>query len=126
VASKLKAKGIILHWKQGKDITTVEERITKTALSFKNLCVNEDLHDFIQAIQQSKYPSEKENSESTTEKTKPIHNVYSHFRTALEYYFDNAPKPIKEKNPNRLEELKSKLRESELASVGRKIDTFRR
>lgn len=116
IADKLKEKGIHLHWKTG---TTVEERITKTTLSLKKLCVNEDLFDFIQAIQQSKYPSEKENSEATAEKTKPIHNIYSHYRTALEYYFDNEPKILRPQTSP--EELKIKRQELRRINPGSAI-----
>ena len=39
----------------------------------------------------AKYPRIKEGSEGTQEKTKPIHDTTSHYRTATEYYFDNEP-----------------------------------
>jgi hypothetical protein len=40
---------------------------------------------------QSHYPQVKENSESTTEKTKPVHDENSHYRTAYEYFISNEP-----------------------------------
>ena len=41
------------------------------------------------SVSQSRYPDETK--QMTSEKTKPIHNEFSHFRTALEYFADNEP-----------------------------------
>ena len=41
--------------------------------------------DFASAIMNAKYPERKENSNSTSENRKPVHNRTSHYRTALEY-----------------------------------------
>ena len=69
----------------------LEERIKKVELATRRMFVHDDLYDFIQAIIQSRYPETKEGREGTSEKTKPIHDINSHFRTALEYGIDNEP-----------------------------------
>ena len=69
--------------------TSLEERIRKAHMLLPRLVVNNSLTDFIQAIVQSRYPDETK--QMTSEKTKPIHNEFSHFRTALEYFADNEP-----------------------------------
>lgn len=79
-----------IHIKTRHD-TGIQERIRKTTVGFRRLHVNKDLQEFITAIQQSRYPEVSENSQSTTEKVNPIHDFNSHFRTALEYLFDNEP-----------------------------------
>ncbi len=75
-----------------KQNTSLEERIRKTHLLLPRLIVNQDLTDFIQAIVQSRYPDGTR--QMTSEKTKPIHNEFSHYRTALEYFADNEPPKI--------------------------------
>lgn len=82
-----------IHFSNREDMRkwSVEERITKTTLALPRFFVNEDdlwyIHDMVNA----KYPRIKEGSEWTQEKTKPIHDTTSHYRTATEYYFDNEP-----------------------------------
>ena len=88
-ASKLRQYGIHIRTKRG---TKLQERITKTYLGLKSLFIHEERNfDFINAITQSRYPQRSENSQQTTEAVKPVHDVNSHFRTALEYYMDNEP-----------------------------------
>lgn len=79
--------------------STLENRINTAELTFRSLHVDNRLTEFIQAIEQSKYPDVKDNSQGTAEKTKPIHNIFSHYRTALEYYCDNAKDYTPQKNP---------------------------
>ena len=69
--------------------STIEERIRETTLELWNIHVEKTLYDFITAIEQSKYPQKPDNSQATTWWTKPVHNEFSHFRTALEYLIDN-------------------------------------
>jgi len=71
--------------------TTVQERITKTSLRLGSLDIAEHLYEFREMIMQARYPKIKEGSESTSEKTIPIHDDTSHYRTCLEYYFDCEP-----------------------------------
>jgi hypothetical protein len=68
---------------------TVEERIREVTLEMWNIHVEKTLYEFITAIEQSKYPQKPDNSQATTGGTKPVHNEFSHFRTALEYLIDN-------------------------------------
>ena len=69
--------------------STVEERIREVTLEMGNIHVEKTLYEFITAIEQSKYPQKPDNSQATTGGTKPVHNEFSHFRTALEYLIDN-------------------------------------
>ena len=71
--------------------TTLESRITNAWLALYRTFVNEDESDFNQSMIQSHYPQIKENSQSTTAKTKPVHDENSHFRTTFEYWIDNEP-----------------------------------
>lgn len=77
--------------------TSLEERIRKTHLLLPRLTVDKNLLYVIQAMTQSRYPEDTKSM--TREKTKPIHDVYSHSRTAMEYFADNEPSvnPFKEK-----------------------------
>ncbi|MDR0651098.1 MAG: hypothetical protein LBG59_07050 [Candidatus Peribacteria bacterium] len=71
--------------------STVEERIRKVQQRMADIYIDKDLFELITAIQQSRYPQRPENSNTSTSQTKPIHNEFSHFRTALEYLIDNLP-----------------------------------
>lgn len=93
INDKLMEKGMFL---QKNTKSTLNERITKTELFFPKLCIDERNYDFINCINQSRYPTKSEGSQATSEGRKPIHDDNSHYRTALEYYIDNAPKPIHE------------------------------
>lgn len=89
--------------------TSLQDRIRKTTLAIRRMHIDDGQREFIQAITQSRYPQVKENSQSTSEKNKPIHDVNSHFRTALEYGMDNEP----QFNPQKT----SKVLQSRLQSV---------
>ena len=79
--------------------STVPERIKLTTLGLKSLFIDHnENHEFIEAISNSIYPQVGENSQSTTESEKPVHNKDSHFRTALEYYFDSEPQGQSQKS----------------------------
>lgn len=71
--------------------STVPERINMVELAMIRQFVNSDLTEYIQAMTQSRYPQSRENSQSTTERLLPVHDAYSHFRTAEEYWADNEP-----------------------------------
>jgi hypothetical protein len=80
-----------------KSWSTVESRITATKLSLSRIYINYDENiNLVESIRQSKYPKVKEGSQSTTERTKPVHDENSHFRTALEYFIDNEPQQLKQ------------------------------
>lgn len=80
--------GIHLTLKTG---STVESRIRDTTLALSRIVIDEQQYNLIQSMIQSRYPKVKEWSEATNEKTKPIHDENSHFRTAFEYFIDNEP-----------------------------------
>lgn len=107
VKTQLAKYGINLTLKTG---TSLEERIKKTELAIRRMKVNDSLTNFIQAIVQSRYPKVKENSQNTSEKTKPIHDTCSHFRTALEYAIDNEPRSIKKEGGDPMQRYLDKLK----------------
>ena len=51
--------------------------------------IDKDLADFIDAIQNARFPQKSELSQSTNEIVKPVHDWTSHYRTALEFYAVN-------------------------------------
>lgn len=71
--------------------TTLEDRITNAGLSLNRVDIDEQNYILIESMIQSRYPPTKENSTATSEKTKPIHDENSHYRTAFEYFIDNEP-----------------------------------
>lgn len=63
-----------------------------TLLSFRRLEINEKRNEyFISAMRNAKYPKRRENSQSTSEPIKPVHDWTSHFRSSYEYFIDNEP-----------------------------------
>lgn len=92
ITKQLSKYGINIQTLRG---TSVADRIKKTTLRMRELHVNSSLHGFIQAITQSRYPKVSEVSQATGERILPVHDQCSHFRTALEYYFDNEPVIVK-------------------------------
>ena len=71
--------------------TTLENRITNTHLALNRVDIDEENYNLIESMIQSRYPPTKEWSVGTKEKTKPIHDENSHFRTWVEYFIDNEP-----------------------------------
>ena len=63
-----------------------KEQIQITKSNIDNLIVSEICSDFSSAIQNSRYPEIKENTNRTTPALLPIHDWCSHYRTALEYW----------------------------------------
>jgi len=88
--------GIHLTLKSG---STVESRIRDTTLALNRMTFNEGDTDLIQSMIQSHYPQVKENSQATSERTKPVHDENSHFRTCVEYFIDNEPRTEGLMNP---------------------------
>ena len=82
--------------------STLEERINKTHAALPRVTIDDSLADLIMAMQQSRYPQVKEGSQATREKTKPIHDANSHYRTAFEYFIDNEPRSQKINRANRV------------------------
>ena len=82
--------------------TTVSERIRATKLSLNRMYINSDLIEFVEYIRQARYPKSKEGSQSVIEKTKPVHDITSHWRTALEYFIDNEPQPLIKKTKDKV------------------------
>lgn len=75
--------------------STVESRITATKLSLNRIIINYNkCINLVESMRQSKYPKTREWSQATTEKTKPVHDENSHYRTAFEYFIDNEPQQL--------------------------------
>lgn len=90
-ADVLKKHGIVV---QSKDWAGREWKDLKepTLLSFRRLEINELRNEyFISAMRNAKYPKRRENSQSTSEVLKPVHDWTSHFRSSYEYFIDNEP-----------------------------------
>ncbi len=86
-----KEGGIIV---QSKDWAGREWKDMKepTLLSFRRLEINEARNElYISAMRNAKYPKRRENSQSTSEVMKPVHDWTSHFRSSHEYFIDNEP-----------------------------------
>lgn len=88
VIKQLREMGIYVQSKRGVDFT-FKQRHTATQLLIRRLKVDKDLADFIDAVQNSRFPQKSELSQSTNEVVKPVHDWTSHFRTALEFYAVN-------------------------------------
>lgn len=63
-----------------------EHQIMITQSNLYKIRYSDNCLDFASAILNARYPPVKENSTSTSAKTKPIHDWTSHFRTAMEYW----------------------------------------
>lgn len=88
VIKQLREMGIYVQSKRGIDFT-FKQRHTATQLLIRRLKVDKDLADFIDAIQNARFPQKSELSQSTNEIVKPVHDWTSHYRTALEFYAVN-------------------------------------
>jgi len=66
-------------------IINKEAQILKTRANLYRIRCWEHTMPFISAISNARYPEVKENTNRTTENTKPTHDWTSHYRTALEY-----------------------------------------
>ncbi len=91
-------------YKKGKIVlspTTLEDRIRKVTLRLHTVDVDDRELEFMEMMQQSRYPKQKEDNEATSERTKPVHDQSSHLRTATEYYFDNEPMPLRKRKSTR-------------------------
>ncbi len=85
----LKKAGIVMGFTDwgGREWKDLKEN---TKLSFRRLEVDSNRNTlFISAMKNARYPKKRENSQSTTEPAKPVHDWTSHFRSAYEYGVDN-------------------------------------
>ena len=62
-----------------------ERQISKTRTNIYRVRYNDYCLDFASAIMNSRYPEVRESSQWTTPHLLPVHNQFSHYRTALEY-----------------------------------------
>jgi len=85
-----------------------------TKILMRRLFIDEKNKTLIEAIKQSSYPQRREGSQSTGEISKPIHDQFSHLRSALEYLSVNL-KLIggPAKKVNYLENRKNKVKLTE-------------
>lgn len=88
VIKQLRDMGIYVQTRRG-EAFKFKQRHTATQLLIRRLKVHKDLADFIDAIQNARFPKRNDMSQSTTEITLPIHDWTSHYRTALEFYAVN-------------------------------------
>lgn len=62
-----------------------ERQISKTRTNLYRVRYNDNCFDFASAIMNSRYPTRKEWTNGTTPFVKPVHDQFSHYRTAFEY-----------------------------------------
>jgi hypothetical protein len=77
-----------------------------TKMLLRRLYIDEKQKAFIEAIQQSRYPKRKESSQATSPVSKPVHDQFSHYRSALEYLAVNLR--LVPGKPRKLNYLKGK------------------
>lgn len=74
-----------------------QEQIMLTRANIYRFRFDEKAQDLINCIMNSRYPETPENSNNTKAKELPVHDAFSHGRTAVEYFSSwmlaNAPKP---------------------------------
>lgn len=78
------------YFKCGICLNTIQDRdkksqIMKTSANLYRYRINEDSIDLISAIANSRYPEVKENSNRTRPADTPVHDSFSHGRSAIEY-----------------------------------------
>ena len=78
-----KKAGINLFRPECRDKT---QHISKTRTNIYRVRYNDRCDSFASAIMNAKYPQRRENSNTTTENKRPVHDWTSHYRTALEYF----------------------------------------
>lgn len=83
IKKELQKHGVYLNLDRGSNNPL--ERIRIVTMFMNNMRVHERCDGFIDSMQNSRWPKRNRLSESTSPVTKPVHNEYSHFRTALEY-----------------------------------------
>jgi hypothetical protein len=86
IVKELEKHGIHMNLNRGAGSTL--ERIRITTMWMPRLRVHSRCKGFIESMQNSRWPKKERMSESTTAKKKPVHNVYSHYRTSLEYMME--------------------------------------
>lgn len=86
IEKELNKNGIHINLNRG--VNSVVERIRITKILMPRLKVHRRCtgkKGFWEAIMNSRYPKKKRVGDSTASNTKPVHNEFSHYRTALEY-----------------------------------------
>lgn len=86
----LASAGIHIQFKEWAGRTHYDMR-QKALMFMKKLSVDENNEFYIESIMQSRYPERSETSQATTPIQNPIHDIYSHHRSAFEYMADNLP-----------------------------------
>lgn len=74
-----------------KENTNIQRRRATQRLLLRCDIDEEMCEDFIDAIRNSKFPEKAEGHQDTSPNTKPVHDEFSHYRTALEYFAVNNP-----------------------------------
>lgn len=75
-----------------------QEQIMTTRTNLYKIRYNENCLDWASAMMNSKYPERSENSQATSVQSTPVHDQFSHSRTATEYFFTYVKEnPLAEK-----------------------------
>jgi len=98
ISKELLKHGIVMNLDRGCNNVMERIRIATTFIPF--LKVNERCREFVQALLNSRWPKRERISDNTSPLRKPVHNQYSHYRTAFEYgmEFLSGYKTKKQKN----------------------------
>lgn len=90
----LEKKGIYVQSKDWAGRKWLDLR-EKAKMAFRRIEMNEARTEILRsALRNAKYPSRRENTQSTTLPGKPVHDWTSHLRTSFEYFCDNEPEGI--------------------------------
>ena len=75
-----------------------QEQVMTTRTNLYKIRYNENCLDWASAMMNSKYPERSENSQATSVQSTPVHDQFSHSRTATEYFFTYVKEnPLAEK-----------------------------
>jgi hypothetical protein len=64
-----------------------QEQILTTRTNLYRIRYNDNCLDWASAMMNSRYPERSETSQSTSVQSLPVHDQWSHLRTATEYFF---------------------------------------
>lgn len=88
ITAILNDHGILVH--TNAKMNNFNDRITMTRMLIPRLCIDEDKNpEFVEAMENYHWSVQPEGSQASTLPNKPVHDAYSHFATAMEFYATN-------------------------------------
>jgi hypothetical protein len=98
IRDQLEGYGVSVNTKRD---SSVPERVRLGTLLLKRLRVHERCFTFIDAMYNSTYPQRKEGAQATQKNIQPVHNQFSHTRSAYEYLADHEKDMIYRRKPKK-------------------------